>query len=242
MPFNNETMSQGKYIRTPEIRQILRTAQLVRDPNTVLKGDKHVNYIGSKNHNCVDCNKKLRAAGTLRCWECYKKYAVGINSALYKNGGYVLTKCNQCGMDFKKNTSEYNRNNKHFCSKDCCRLWVSLNKRGENSHSWKNGNTSLNLCIRGSVNSRDWKLKVFNRDGYTCKECGNKSVRGNAVYLEAHHIKEFAQIIVDNNIKSFDDALICDEMWDINNGVTLCRACHNQTKKGNVIKKKQYAN
>jgi hypothetical protein len=28
------------------------------------------------------------------------------------------------------------------------------------------------------------------------------------------------------------EALLCPELWDINNGLTLCVPCHDRTKKG----------
>lgn len=52
----------------------------------------------------------------------------------------------------------------------------------------------------------EWRRCVYERDGYTCQECGSKG------HLEAHHIKAW----------SLYPAL----RFDVANGVTLCRACH----------------
>lgn len=30
-------------------------------------------------------------------------------------------------------------------------------------------------------------------------------------------------------IKTFKKAFTCDELWDVNNGITLCRDCHKTT-------------
>ena len=35
----------------------------------------------------------------------------------------------------------------------------------------------------------------------------------------------------DNNIKTLEEAIRCPELWDINNGRTLCNTCHNKTKR-----------
>ena len=45
----------------------------------------------------------------------------------------------------------------------------------------------------------------------------------------AHHIKEFSKIIEEYQIKTLEQALNCDEMWNINNGQTLCWECHKLT-------------
>jgi HNH endonuclease len=56
--------------------------------------------------------------------------------------------------------------------------------------------------------------------------------------LEAHHIKSFKAIKVQYNIRTVQDAIGCDELWDINNGITLCRSCHLETKNHGGRKRK----
>ena len=79
--------------------------------------------------------------------------------------------------------------------------------------------------IRHSLESRIWRENVFKRDNYTCIWCGD-SKGGN---LEADHIKPFILIVRQNNIKLFQEALNCFELWDISNGRTLCVDCHKTT-------------
>jgi 5-methylcytosine-specific restriction endonuclease McrA len=78
-----------------------------------------------------------------------------------------------------------------------------------------------------------WRTGIFERDNYRCRDCRNK--RRN---LEVHHIKAFKAIKVQYNIQTVEDAIRCDELWDINNGITLCRSCHLQTKNHGARKRK----
>lgn len=100
---------------------------------------------------------------------------------------------------------------------------------GEKNPNWKGGITPIVLKIRHCFAYRQWRSDVFERDNYTCDDC-NK--RGGE--LEAHHIKDFSIILEENNIKKFEDSQNCEELWNINNGMTLCRGCHNKTKNKNV--------
>jgi len=94
---------------------------------------------------------------------------------------------------------------------------------GDKNHFWKGGITPLIKVTRTCFKYRQWRSDVFTRDDFTCQECG---VRG--AYLEAHHIKTFSKIIKDNKIKTIEQALCCEELWNINNGTTLCKDCHKQ--------------
>ncbi len=42
---------------------------------------------------------------------------------------------------------------------------------------------------------------------------------------------------VENNITSFEQALKCLKLWDINNGRTLCLNCHKIVTKNQVLKR-----
>ena len=97
------------------------------------------------------------------------------------------------------------------------------------------GSNRGNLCrqVRTSFLYRQWRSDVFFRDDFTCQDCGARSGNGKAVYLEAHHKIAFHKILNKYGIKTIEQALQCSELWDINNGKTLCLKCHGKTKEGN---------
>jgi len=96
---------------------------------------------------------------------------------------------------------------------------------GQEHWNWKGGISSLRDRIYKSFKFRQWRSDIFTRDNYTCQKCGQKGTK-----LNAHHIKPFSQIIKENNIKDVEDALNCEELWNINNGITLCEKCHKKTE------------
>lgn len=97
-------------------------------------------------------------------------------------------------------------------------------RRGVNSPSWKGGcSRTLRMAIQASFEYKEWRREVFTRDRYTCLECGQ--IGG---YLHVHHITHF-QIIMDMySIETVEEARECDDLWDTNNGVALCKKCHRQ--------------
>lgn len=95
---------------------------------------------------------------------------------------------------------------------------------GESNHNWKGGYSLIDKSIRSMVENKEWRTNVFIRDKWTCQTC---SIRG--VYVTAHHIKSFSKIIKEHKIKTREEARRCSELWDINNGVTLCEECHKLT-------------
>lgn len=111
--------------------------------------------------------------------------------------------------------------------------------RGSKSYLWKGGITTLGMQLYSICEYKSWRKKVYERDHFTCQECGR--VGGN---LEAHHIKEFRYLLKEflniyNQFSPIDDketlirlAVSYAPFWDISNGKTLCIECHNLTKKG----------
>ncbi|MDV3470874.1 HNH endonuclease [Elizabethkingia anophelis] len=78
---------------------------------------------------------------------------------------------------------------------------------GELHWNWKGGISNENAIIRGSSKMRTWRLKVYEKDNYTCQHCHKIDVE-----LNAHHIYSFAEYP--------------ELRFDVSNGITLCKPCH----------------
>ncbi len=98
--------------------------------------------------------------------------------------------------------------------------------KGSRNWNWKGGVTPLTKQIRHCFKMRQWRSDVFTRDDFTCSECGSRGC-----YLEAHHVKSFSQIMTENKIENNEQAQNCAELWNLNNGITLCLRCHNKINK-----------
>lgn len=109
---------------------------------------------------------------------------------------------------------------------------ISESHKGDKNPAWKGGITPLQKTIRKSFEYRSWVLAVFERDKFTCQKC--KKIGGK---LTAHHKKQFAQILEENHITTFDEALACAELWDVDNGITFCEKCHKVEHKEQGKKK-----
>jgi hypothetical protein len=101
-------------------------------------------------------------------------------------------------------------------------------KYGKNHPNWKGGILKNNLkeYIRKTFQYRQWRSDVFHRDNFICQECGYE--RGGN--LESHHIKSLYSILDKYKIETLEEAINCEELWDINNGITLCKICHRKLK------------
>lgn len=105
----------------------------------------------------------------------------------------------------------------------------SPNIKGENNPNWKGGKTKLSQQIRTSAEYSFWRKQIFERDDYTCQHCGRRNKKGDKVIIEADHIYPFYKLLDDFDITNINEAISCQELWDVNNGRTLCRECHIKT-------------
>lgn len=180
---------------------------------------------------CKNCNSsfmthqwKIRQGKGKFCskkclYEWAKNNLFGNKSGGWR-GGDIVTKCLHCG----KTISDRKSSNRKFCNSKCSSEWRKENFKGNNNPCWRGGSTTRNQTIRGSIKYSAWKLEVFERDKFTCQVC--KKVGGD---INAHHITSYAEIVefmLKNGYTTMKIVESNNKLWDISNGLTLCRECH----------------
>lgn len=169
-------------------------------------------------------------------WNKGTKGLTSANSTSFKKGQPAnnktewVTKTCKCGAEFSKPPSQAIQK---FCSKKCYNLtkkgmvspWkgrkaseetrlkqrlAKLGIRGEQHWNYRGGSGSLRHQEMARDEYVQWRKSVFERDNYTCVECG-----ASKVYIQADHIKPWAKYPV--------------LRYELNNGRTLCLDCHEQT-------------
>jgi len=106
---------------------------------------------------------------------------------------------------------------------------------GSNNCWWRGGISSLRTQIYNSVEYKSWRRAIFERDNYICMKC---CLVGGT--LNPHHIKSFSEILEEYKIKTVQEALNCKELWNIDNGLTLCKRCHKLTDNYGGKKSKKF--
>ena len=131
-------------------------------------------------------------------------------SFLPSQGGQM--RCDACRMatcpQCKENFITSVRGRK-YCSRKCLALAhidTLLSHRGIKPRTYHLNHRDKHGCAA----DREWRVAVFERDGYRCRECGASGGR-----LQAHHIQPYKA----NPILRYE----------LSNGLTLCVACHQLT-------------
>jgi 5-methylcytosine-specific restriction endonuclease McrA len=88
--------------------------------------------------------------------------------------------------------------------------WEKGHHLKEEHWNWKGGISRTYKIGYYSTEYKEWRKKVFERDDYTCQDCGIKNT-----YLTAHHIKSFTYYP--------------ELRFDLDNGKALCEDCHKRT-------------
>jgi hypothetical protein len=122
--------------------------------------------------------------------------------------------CKTCHKPYQRRPSNIKYRGTGYCCNKC--EWESYRlKRGALSPSWKGGKEDkYDQLERRRPEYIAWRKTVFARDNYRCRipNCNN-----HEHYVEPHHIKRW------NDYP--------DLRYDPNNGITLCKKHHYQTRK-----------
>ena len=140
-----------------------------------------------------------------------KKECIACNSIYFVSLKKTIGKSKYCSRECSDKNQVRGLRNKGKSVSIETREKLSQAVKGEKSYLWKSGITKVNQLIRQGLDYRLWRESVFKRDNYSCQECGERGC-----YLEAHHIKSFAHYP--------------ELRFDVENGVALCRKCHQSTE------------
>lgn len=219
-----------------EIRKKISEATMGRGKG-IPKSEEHKRKIGKGNKGKIiseEAREKMSKAhkGKTLSEEHKKNISKTLNE-LKPNLGKKLSE------EHKKKLSESRKGK--YCGKDNPNYGNHLSEESKLSISKKhkkrygmdeshdNWNVLLNSIypeFRRCYEYLTWRNDVFVKDNYICQKCGKRN--GNK---HAHHIKPFSLILIENNIKTLEDAIKCKELWDIGNGITLCPKCHKEEHK-----------
>lgn len=148
----------------------------------------------TKFYTCEICGKQFKGqpknANRFCSRECYNEF---------HNIKEKERECPTCHKIFIAKASE-----DKYCSWDCYNKDRHM-PAGENHWNWKGGISELS-SKRDSANYKKWRLEIFKRDNYRCKQCGSKN------NINAHHIYSYNKYP--------------EKRYDLNNGITLCEKCH----------------
>ena len=180
--------------------------------------------------HCETCGKSYI---TLPYKYNHSKHHYCSKKCIKKQPGRELFICPQCNKEFKAYRSV--RNGKLiFCSRECQSLYNGRKNRKTNIF-YIDGRTPLRKLIKTSAKMDKWRNQIYERDNYKCIWC---SYQGKD--LHAHHLITFSELLTAflEKHKYLDPEKNKNELlgfaenfslfWDINNGITLCKECHNK--------------
>lgn len=133
-----------------------------------------------------------------------------ISEKYYSNNQHKLKFECSCGGIFFATWGDFRRK-KRTC--DVCGL---RRRSGKNHYGYNFDITEKERIERRMLtpneNMRVFRLKVFERDSYTCRCCGIKSKKNQGVILNAHHLNGY----------HWNE----EGRFDVDNGIALCENCH----------------
>lgn len=213
------------------------------------KQNESKKYWSNKKYCTINCSLKNTTIRKQRFdpslinyipWNKGTKGLIKPNSGSFKKGNPINIGRIRVDMQGEKNHKWVNsiKSTCSFCSKELfLKPWQIKNRNFCNRTCWALGTRDIGSPVykrekavsrlRGRIAQmpeyKIWHADVLKRDTYTCISCKSKKD------LEVDHIKRFLLIANEYKIKSLEDARNCAELWDVNNGRTLCRICHRTT-------------
>ena len=202
---------------------------------------------------CKDCGKKLSAIRYIRCNPCNFKFqqtkilincdTCGISYFihLFRLKDYKQHFCSwSCKINSKQVKKLHLLNPKPFIKNQLPwnkgKTWDEKVRKkisralvgklvGSRNPSWKGGITSFTQKLKRLTEYKYWFSNVLKRDKFTCRKC----IQYNPGPITAHHLKSLSYLLRISNPQTLQEAKELKELWDLNNGVTLCRPCHKLT-------------
>lgn len=148
---------------------------------------------------------------------CINKYGVdNISKTLLFKEKYKNTMNNKYGVDNGFQINFVKEKSRKTCLKKYGSEYYNqsyigkLKISGVNSKFYIDGRCKINYNRSTDVDEKLWRNRVYKRDNYTCQYC-NDNKGGN---LNSHHLDGWNWCI--------------DKRYDIDNGVTLCKKCHEE--------------
>jgi hypothetical protein len=190
-------------------------------------------YFKKMKHNCHHCATESNVEHMKSNYDKYyknhskpRKYSLEMAKEAFESRGfklleteyktdrypmkYICKRHEDKGVQTAEFRSVYNLDkHPHVCK------WCTYDAQsGEKSHFWKGGVTEETKIIRDSMETAEWRRAVFSRDKFTCQCCGDSTGHN----LQAHHIENFSEV--------------AEKRFDVSNGVTMCKDCHDPSVKG----------
>ena len=194
---NNLSLVPSQFVKKFHITR-QRVSQILKARNISLP------HIKKGYKKCKGCRKKFKVSPCMQEFhsiKCQKNYFLKKSR---KGKPFYHRQCKNCEEKFAI------RKRSAFCSRKC-----------RKAYECKHNKIAFRTRLLHTFEYRQWRSDVFTRDDFICQKC---NIRGGE--LHAHHIKPFAKIKSENNIRTIKQTIRCKEVWNINNGVTLCEKCH----------------
>jgi hypothetical protein len=93
-----------------------------------------------------------------------------------------VIECEWCSNNYREENCKIEREEHHFCSKDCYGGWSSVNRNGQDHPNWKGG-ANIYEAIRENISDEPWSRVAELHRSECCYMCGE-----SADEIHEHHI------------------------------------------------------